>query len=308
MSKEIMSNILMFIRNKNTLFLCKTCFFLWLLGFPCLLFSQQNSKQGADLLLLFRPGIGQNSGQSSEYFPKNVFGLPDSSARYEIPAVKPEEICSIGFGGEIIVGFQGKILRDKPGKDFTVFENSFYSPDFKKKFIEPAKVAVSKDGITYIEFPYDSQSLQGCAGITPTYGNKNPFDPNESGGDSFDLADIGIDSIRYIKITDISELLLDRKHPLYDPIVTGFDIDAVIGLHLEIDIPISIKLSERTLGFYSNSDCNYSIYSLDGRKILSSQNPVSNTELSLEYIPNGLFIFIVTTLDKQEKKVVTFIK
>lgn len=298
----------MFRWNKNTLFLHKICFFLWLLVFPSALNAQQINGKGADFVLSFKPGTEQNSGQSSEYFPKNVFGLPDTSARYEIPSVNPEQICSIGLGGEIILGFQGKFIRDLPGKDFTIFENAFYSPDFHKTFVEPAKIAVSKDGITFVEFPYNSETLKGCAGITPTNGNKNPFNPFESGGDSFDLADIGVDSVRFIRITDISGLLLNRKHPMYDPIVTGFDLDAVVGLHLEDDNAISILIGESNITINSESEYNYSVYSLTGSKVIYSQNQTKTTKLPFENIPKGIFVLVVTITDSKDSKSITFIK
>jgi hypothetical protein len=99
-------------------------------------------------------------------------------------------------------------------------------------FIEPAQILVSSDGIEYTAFPYSEDTFIGCAGITPVNGDQDPFNPNESGGDLFDLETIGMDSIRYIKIIDISRTLLENPdHPLYDPTITGFDLDAVIAYY-----------------------------------------------------------------------------
>ncbi len=190
-------------------------------------------QKGIDTVFSFKPGEGQNSGQSSEYFPKNIFGLPDTLAREDFQSSTPENILSLGLGGEIIVGFKDFVITDGPGSDFTIFENAFKNPATGNIFAEPGLVSVSQDGINFIDFPFDSLSLKGCAGITPTYGNKNPFNPQESGGDKFDLADIGLNSIKYIKIKDICKMILDNpNHPFYDPIITGFDLDAVVGLHL----------------------------------------------------------------------------
>ncbi|MBI3258508.1 MAG: hypothetical protein HYZ54_03370 [Ignavibacteriae bacterium] len=270
--------------------------------------AQKTTASGADEVILFKPGTGQNSGQSSEYFPKNIFGLPDTSARFQIPQASPDQICSLGFGGEIILGFHNKILRDLPGKDFTIFENAFYAPEFPQMFIEPGRVSVSKDGITYIDFVYDPLTFVGCAGITPTNGDKNPFNPLESGGDSFDLSDIGMDSVRFIKITDIASLLLNRKHPLYDPVTTGFDLDAIVGLHLEELDPISISIGEKGIKINSETESVYSVYTIDGRKVSYIEKPAKNSEIPFETITNGIYGLVVTSSDNRYLKTITFLK
>ena len=205
-------------------------------------------RQGIDTVYSFKPGSGQNSGQDSGFFPRNIIGLPDTNARDNFQAADPATILSIGLGGEIIVGFKNYILIDGPGADFTVFENAFINPVTQKVFAEPAKIAVSIDGINYIEFPYDMKTLNGCAGKTPTNGDKNPFAPEESGGDKFDLSEIGVDSVRWIKITDLCDTLLkDESNPWYDPIISGFDLDAVVGLHLVEDIIPTEVYNDMTL-------------------------------------------------------------
>ncbi len=192
----------------------------------------QSAGYGIDTVYSFKPGTGQNSGQAAQYFPQNIFGIPSRTASKTVPESSPEEICSLGFGGEIIIGFKDSYLFDAPGPDFIIFENAFINPVTNKMFVEPAVVSVSQDGINYISFPYDPETLEGCAGLTPTNGNQNPLNPNISGGDKFDLADIGLSKIKYIKITDISEQIKNNKqHKYYDPIISGFDLDAVIGLN-----------------------------------------------------------------------------
>ncbi|MCS6809534.1 MAG: hypothetical protein NZ661_12085, partial [Candidatus Kapabacteria bacterium] len=192
---------------------------------------------GCDTVFSVRWGTGQTFGR--EFFPRNVLGLPDTNARSNIPSANPREICSLGMGGEIVIGWRQAVLVNRPGVDFTVFENAFIRFD-GRVFAEPAKVAVSRDGTSFVEFPYDSLTLRGCAGVTPTHGQYSPFDPMLSGGDSFDLAVLGIDSVRYIKITDISALVLNNpRHMFYDPTISGFDLDAVVGLHLLADARVT---------------------------------------------------------------------
>ncbi len=204
--------------------------------FVCLK-AEYHHQGGIDTVYLFNPGKGQNSGQALDYFPQNIFGLPDTNASELIPSSDPKQICSLGLGGEIIVGFKNYIIFDGNGPDFTIFENAFINPVTKKIFAEPAKVSVSEDGINFFEFPYNLLTLEGCAGLTPTNGKGDPFDPQKSGGDKFDLATIGLKRAKFIKITDICNNILDNpNHPFYDPIISGFDLDAVVGLNLISEI------------------------------------------------------------------------
>ncbi|MGQ9819584.1 MAG: T9SS type A sorting domain-containing protein [Candidatus Kapaibacteriales bacterium] len=195
-----------------------------------------------DTVFLFSPGKGQNVGQDSIYFPNNVFNLPRKEVSDKVPESNPENICSLGIGGEIIVGWKNYELVDAEGFDFTIFENAFINPATKKVFAEPAIVSCSEDGVNFITFPYNLTTLEGCAGTRPTNGSANPFDPSLSGGNAFDLSSIGLSKIRYIKIKDICDsLLADKNHPFYDPLISGFDLDCVVGLHL---LPIQTNIPE----------------------------------------------------------------
>ncbi|MCX7879789.1 MAG: hypothetical protein N2517_03920 [Ignavibacteria bacterium] len=214
-----------------------------------------------DTVLWFKPGKGQRLGQDSTYFPRNIFKLPDSSASEKIPSSKPEDICSIGLGGEIVVGFKDFVLIDADGYDFTIFENAFINPITGRVFAEPAVVSVSLDGANFIDFPCDFQTLYGCAGTRPTNGKANPYDPSVSGGNSFDLSALGLSKVRYIKIKDVCDIIReDTSNPFFDPLLSGFDLDCVVGLHL---IPFQTNAS-------TVSDKNYSIFSQSDFLIIHS--------------------------------------
>jgi hypothetical protein len=250
-----------------------------------------------------------------EYYPKNIFGLPDTSAGLYSQSASPENVCSLGLGGQIVVGFKDNAVYDGPGPDFTIFENAFLNPATNKIFAEPAIIEVSQDAVNYFLFPFDSLTLKGCAGITPIYGNKDPFNPEESGGDKFDLSDIGLDYIRYIRITDISEMILDNpSHPYYDPTITGFDLDAVVGLNLRktgTSVNTDIKSDdfsfhfdhERNAGLLKNNMGNrnnsYYIYSVDGSLVLngSVDNEIS---LDLSNFADGMYLIVLRTKEKTE--------
>jgi hypothetical protein len=64
------------------------------------------------------------------------------------------------------------------------------------------------------------ETLYGCAGVSPVYSHPSNCidarDPALAGGDGFDLADIGLESARYIRIVDANTSGLG-----------GFDLDSV---------------------------------------------------------------------------------
>ncbi len=202
--------------------------FLSLLSMPLSLCSQ---PYGASAVASITQGAG--AGYGFEYLPDNVLGLPDTTARSETPTIDPKQIAAIGLGGEIVLSFD-RIIVDGPGPDFTVFENAFFSMlgPVKHVYAEPAEVSVSRDGIVFVSFPFDSLTLDGCAGTGPTNGDRDPGDPVVSGGNSFDLASIGVDSIRFIRLRDVTSIIIDDpSHPFRDPTLNGFDLDAVVAIN-----------------------------------------------------------------------------
>ncbi|MES2767471.1 MAG: T9SS type A sorting domain-containing protein [Bacteroidota bacterium] len=269
--------------------------------------TSQTFQGGADTVLKLTPGEGNSHGQNLPYFPKNVFGLPSTFGNDFAAETREEEICSLNFGGEIIIGFKNEVLIDKEGPDFTIFENAFKSPIPPYIFAEPAKVAVSRDGITFKEFPFDSLTLKGCAGMTQTNGKKNPLDPSESGGDLFDLADIGIDSVRFIKITDLTNLL-KPGHPFYQATLTGFDLDAVVGLHL---VSLQNEKSRQEIRIYQQNsiltietnhtllkEATCSVYNMSGREQFNGRLIQGKIHLNERLLQTGAFIAVLKENNK----------
>lgn len=166
-----------------------------------------------DILTL---AIGEDGGFGSTNFPDVAYGAPVSSRT---------DVVSLGRGGEVTIELNGYVIVDGPGNDFTVFENAFTG------WSEPAYVSVSADGVTYFTFscdPWDGDALYvGCAGIAEVnYSSleSDYWDDSLSGGDSFDLADLGLDSARFIKITD-ADACPDPAVCVAN--VAGFDLDAL---------------------------------------------------------------------------------
>lgn len=177
----------------------------------------------------FSPGPG--SGFGSEFFPDVVLGPPVGGG--EIAGGL--DVLSLGQGGVITLGFGGGSIVDGPGPDLVVYENPFWpGGNAASVFAELGSVAVSPDLETWYGFdclaePTEGQPglFAGCSGWTPVLAcdaeTELPADPFACGGEAYDLADLGVDSIRYVRIVDVS---WSGSEPS-----AGFDLDAVAAVH-----------------------------------------------------------------------------
>jgi len=150
------------------------------------------------------------------------------------------DVVSLGSGGSITIAFAPDgCAVDGDGDDLAVLENVFYvTGDEDNRFVEAGRVAVSQDGALFFEFTTDVDETRalgdplryaGFAGVEPVYAGDLP---DEVGGDRFDLADLGLDWIRYVRITDVDG---DPEDPGDIMSVgygmNGFDLDAVGAIH-----------------------------------------------------------------------------
>lgn len=175
-----------------------------------------------DELVDFSPG--PNAGFGSENLPQIVLGGPQGKGGFQ----GGNHVLSLGTGGTILLKSDTPIL-DGPGVDFLVFENAFWiGGNPEATFAELGEVSVSQDGQTFFTFPCEeaneAESFPGCAGATPVFANVetntvDPTDPDTAGGDGFDLADLDLSWIRYIRIHDLSESGSGNS--------AGFDLDAI---------------------------------------------------------------------------------
>jgi hypothetical protein len=146
------------------------------------------------------------------------------------------DVVSLGSGGSITVGFgPDSCVIDLAGDDLAVLENPFYiAGDEGNRFVEAGFVEVSQDGRQFFEFPWsvddtlllgDPERYSGLAGLEPVLPGD---DLGQVGGDRFDLSDLGLDWIRYVRITDVDG---DPEDPGDIMSVgygmNGFDLDAV---------------------------------------------------------------------------------
>ncbi len=217
------------------------------LGVCALISVAEAAGQFADSVVSVRfgPNFNAGFGPDNPHFPRCVLGRPDSTARPCAPTADPRELLSLGDGGEITLYFRRPIVN-REGPDFIVFENAFYiGCDTNRAFMETGIVSVSRDGQRFVEFPFSvidtlpinsPRRYRGLAGVTPTNGTANPQRHGPplidgqlspfSGGDAFDLAVIGMDSIHYVRITDAGSRVNDGGI-----LANSFDLDAVVAIH-----------------------------------------------------------------------------
>jgi hypothetical protein len=184
----------------------------------------------ADRIVSFTPGT--NAGFGQDELPGIVLGPPFGAGN----AQGSLHTLSLGNGGEVVMGFDAPVICDGDGVDFTVFENAFRAAGGTGPvFVEAGIVAVSQDGDAFFEFPYDAETYEGLAGKTPVFSTPvngiDPTDPAVSGGDSFDLATVGLDWAAYVRITDPGAAIPDPGNLIPPGINAGFDLDAIAAIH-----------------------------------------------------------------------------
>ena len=145
------------------------------------------------------------------------------------------DVVSLGYKGEIVLGFAPNAIVDGPGVDFIVFENAFWAGgDRNHPNAELAEVSVSDDGVTWKAFPCTvpnaGPDYGTCAGWHPVFsapGNGiSPIDPKTAGGDPFDLAAVGAMSARFVRIRDLGTVDCPTD-PAKKSTTNGFDLDAI---------------------------------------------------------------------------------
>ena len=204
-----------------------------------------------DGVVEFVPGAGAGFGQDE--FPGIVLGPPIGAGI----SGGSLDVLSLGDGGVIVLEFIDNIAVNGPGPDLIIFENAFYAGGNPENiFCEVAFVEVSQDGIVYHRFPNDFDpdgtpvnnpaNWSGFAGVGPVFSHPDngidPTDPETAGGDAFDLDDLGLDWIRFVRIIDADEgenaAVDDDGDVIYDPgmpggTIAGFDLDALCAVHSE---------------------------------------------------------------------------
>lgn len=175
----------------------------------------------------FAPGPCAGFGATS--MPGIVSGPPEGAGTLQ----GSYDVVSLGAGGEIVLGFGDNAIVDGPGVDFLVFENAFYANgDPAQIAADLGEVSVSEDGTTWVSFPCTpgaSPPYGACAGWRPVLSSSkngiSPFDPAAAGGDPYDLADVGLARVRFVRIRDMFRTTCPAEGAR--PTNYGFDLDAI---------------------------------------------------------------------------------
>jgi hypothetical protein len=172
---------------------------------------------------------GERAGFGQDRLPFVVLGPPEGGGLDRGSL----DVLSLGVGGSVVLELGIEIV-DAEGVDFVVFENPFRFGGIGI-FVEPGLVAVSEDGVTFVEHACDAEGeagYEGCAGVTPVEANatENTLSPTDfpaCGGDGFDLAEFGVARARFVRIRDAG---IDRGFGTDNG---GFDLDAIAVVHGE---------------------------------------------------------------------------
>jgi hypothetical protein len=179
-----------------------------------------------DRVRSFEPGT--QAGFGAEQLPHIVRGAPEGLGL----GAGSTDVVSLGGGGSIVVSFDDNAVVDGEGDDLAIYENAFLSGTLV--FAELAFVEVSADGKTWVAFPFNAETREGLAGKEPVLSSSqnelDPLDPG-SGGDRFDLADVGLDFVRFVRITDAGEAIDDPGNHSFAGTKGGFDLDAAAAIH-----------------------------------------------------------------------------
>ncbi len=123
---------------------------------------------------------GANYGHGLAFFPANVLGPPNGTSNPQTPNFSQQDLLSLGTGGSITLEFSTNRIVNRPGVDFTVFENPVQpSGQPQQTYADTATVSVSTDGTTWHTFPFDMVSSApaqiankanyiGLAGVQPS--------------------------------------------------------------------------------------------------------------------------------------------
>lgn len=170
---------------------------------------------------------GSSAGFGAQAMPAVVLGQPEGGGLVE----GSTDVVSLGDGGSIVVVFRDNVVYDGEGDDLAIFENAFHSGSATGPiFAELAFVELSADGKAWTLVPYDASTRDGLAGREPVLADSsNGIDAlgAQGGGDRFDIGDLGLAFVRYVRITDVGDMITDEGSMVPSGDKAGFDLDAV---------------------------------------------------------------------------------
>ncbi len=232
---------------------------------------------------------GPGAGYGQSFYPDNILGPPDPAATPTSPSFGENNLLTLGSDGWVVLEFTDNSIINEPGPDFTVFENVMDSGS--GYFQECAFVDVSQDGQYWIRFPWDETTLEGLAGLLPTTG-QDPLNPEISGGDQFDLEELGLEWVRFVRLTDCGDSVSDGGL---------FDLDAVAAVNSstgieENTLPATLSITSPFTSSFtiaSKETGTLSCYTVDGRKAGQWQHSGLPETHDTSQLPCGVFYFVI---------------
>lgn len=232
------------------------------------------------------------------------------------------DAVSLGDGGTATLTF-AQPIRNNPGPDFAVFENSF-----NDNFLELAFVEVSSDGERYVRFPSTSLTqteTQLNGNLDPTMLNNLAGKFRVGYGTPFDLAElrdstgIDINNITHIRLVDVVGTIDPQYatrdafgHIINDPYPTndtiwgsgGFDLTGVAVLQHEeasIDDAATVRMSvypnpatDRICVTLKNpDDIKASILDISGRTVMDITLHGGANTVDISALRNGVYLIRV---------------
>ena len=203
--------------------------------------------------------VGWATGVTLERGPMQIndtaLGKPSTGSAADALNRADGLVVSLGDGGQATLSFDQPVINHR-GYDFAIFENGFKVG--LSYYLELAHVEVSENGIDFIRFP--SESLTDTSYQTNNFSYTDPYQLyNLAGkhqapyGTLFDLDEIGMDTIYFIRVIDVVGSVNDtlgtrdsKGRLINDPFPSpfessGFDLDAVAMVNGELlDIQQSI--------------------------------------------------------------------
>ncbi|MCK5132509.1 MAG: hypothetical protein KAR40_10220 [Candidatus Sabulitectum sp.] len=232
---------------------------------------------------------GPGAGYGQSYYPENILGPPDPSATPTAPSFGENNLLTLGTDGWVVLEFTDNIIIDEPGADFTVFENVMDTGS--GYFQECAFVEVSQDGQYWIQFPWNAATLEGLAGVMPTTGG-DPTNPAVSGGDQFDLEILGLEWVRFVKLTDCGDAVVDGGL---------FDLDAVAAVNWSTGIeestsPVPLSITSPFSSSFqvtAEESGTLSCYAIDGRIAGQWRLNGQPATFNATTLPSGVLFFVL---------------
>ena len=220
------------------------------------------------------------------------------------------DIVCLGRSGEITFTFDAFIINQE-GPDFVTFENGF-----SDTFLELGWVEVSQDGINFVRFPNHSlteEPVDAFGDVDPTKINGYCSKYKQGYGTPFDLDSVHLDSIRFVKLIDISgegNAYDSDGHIIYDPYKTtgsaGLDIDAIGVIHAGVLQENIKEVSKHQLRIYPNPAQDILqiefhtshikqlvIYDLSGEMVkeinLENYSALNTYQIQVDDLKNGIY-------------------